>query len=102
MEKNNLYITIEAKGNKGHCCITHDDEEYIIHSLHVHDKYKHNGIGTSLMKDAEKIAKKLGAKKVYLFVHPDIWQHNWYTRIGYYDTMAETVGYFVKMKKILK
>ena len=97
-----MHFVIEAPIHKGYCCVIHDSEEYIINSLRVYDESKRQGVGTCLIKDAEKISKKLGAKEVVLFAYPNTWQHEWYKRMDYYDSQDETHGNFVKMKKKLK
>lgn len=58
-------------GNKGSIFIgkslEQEDERFWLSQLYVKDKYRHQGIGTSLIRRAIKYCKSTGIKEVYLW-----------------------------------
>ena len=98
----NLLIRVTELNGKGYCKITHNDEEYIIHSLCVLEDKRNQGIGTELLHSVEDIIFKLGGEYSYLYVREiNEWLHEWYKRLGYVDMELECDPGFIKMCKKL-
>lgn len=76
-----------------------DNDECIINSLHVDEKYRNQNVGTTLIKKAELKSLDNGALKTTLYVIKDSWMHNWYQRIGYSDTKSPCEIGYIKMEK---
>ncbi len=59
-----------------------------IHRIWVNEALRHKGIGTNLLKTAEKEAKKMQIKKVFLDTYnvqpQDFYQRNGYEEVGRY------------------
>lgn len=53
--------------------------------LNVDENRRQQGLGTSLQEVREELAKKLGGKTTFLWVHKNTWMHEWYKRRGYVD-----------------
>lgn len=78
-----------------------DKKECLIHSLVVYKGFWFKGNGTAFIKEAERIIKKEGYNKSYLYVNKLLWQHDWYKRLGYKDTTDTCEKGYVKMVKEL-
>lgn len=76
---------IEIRTKYGHICLHRyydNPEQVILTSLYVR-KNRRNGNGTHLIKQAEQIARSIGAKQIWLQAKPNSWQEQWYKRLGY-------------------
>lgn len=89
-------------GIKGHIRITYDSKNWLICSLEVEEEYRNKGIGTSLIKEAERIVHHLGGNVSYLYVKSDVWQLDWYKRLGYTITDNECEEEYLQLSKKLK
>lgn len=79
-----------------------DNESVMMDWLDVYEEYRRNGLGTTLQEIREDIARKIGAKKTYLWVHKDTWMHEWYKRRGYVDyAIYENENNAIWMEKTL-
>lgn len=61
------------------------DGVFWIMELSVSKEYREEGLGTTLMKIAEDIAKYAGGIKLRLWVEKDKWMKDWYERLGFED-----------------
>lgn len=50
--------------------------------IHTDNRYRGKGIGTKLMHLASKMAKELGAKKLYISTHPSVEAQKFYMKMG--------------------
>ena len=98
----NLYFKIKDENNKGSINILNDDGTYLIYGLKVSKFYRNEGLGSHLLKLAERTIKKLGYKEIFLYVIQNSWMHNWYKKCGYVDTNDICEENYVKMKKKLE
>lgn len=74
------------------------DERLWFSQLYVKDEYRHQGIGTSLVKRAIKYCKSNGIKEVYLWCIIEL--ITFYSRFGFICNGEGTDGY-VLMKLII-
>jgi GNAT superfamily N-acetyltransferase len=88
--------------SEGTVCIDQTIKECLIHSLRVRKEFRRKGVGTALIKEAERKIAELGYDYSNLYVNKHEWMHKWYERIGYTDTNEPTQKLFVKMEKNLK
>ena len=62
-----------------------DDPEDIIYLCNVRTMTRGKGFGNVILDLADKEARRLGYKFIYLEVLKDAWMHKWYGRHGYKD-----------------
>jgi N-acetylglutamate synthase-like GNAT family acetyltransferase len=66
-------------------------------SLFVNNEYRHNGVGTFLVKSVQEIAKQIGIKELFLYT-PNSW--DFYKKIGW--TIIERLEYKSRDVVIMK
>ena len=99
---NNKVLTIEfvtGFTEIGSVKLFFENDECIINSLHVDEKYRNLNVGTALIKKAELKSLDNGSLKTTLYVIKDSWMHNWYQRLGYSDTKSPCETGYIKMEK---
>jgi ribosomal protein S18 acetylase RimI-like enzyme len=68
--KASVFVVVEKKEICGYLSLMHNFRDGCeLHSIEVKKKFHKKGIGTSLLKMAEKETKKLGKNKLYLIVY---------------------------------
>lgn len=102
------FITWYAKGkyiydgNKGSIFIgkslEQEDDRFWLRQLYVKDNYRHQGIGTSLVKRAIKYCKSNDIKEVYLWCTIEL--ITFYSRFGF-TCDGEVLDGYVLMKLII-
>ena len=96
------YTLIMTSSGEGICSVSIDDTIRAcacIYNLSVEEKYRKRGYGNRLLKEAEKVAKTLGAKVVSLAVKKSSFMYSWYQRRGYKTLFSN--GKFVTLYKEL-
>ena len=74
---NTCFLAFSKEGPKGAPEVVgviltgHDGRRAIIHHLCVHPSYRHQGIASQLVKEAEEALKKEGISKIFGFVFKD-------------------------------
>ena len=102
IEKEELLIAKNDKTLVG--CIHLEPVSNSLHKfkmLAANPQFKGMGVGSKLIKFAEKTAIERGASKMQLellipteFIHQDkVFLHNWYSRIGYKEISEHSVDY---------
>ena len=77
-------ITIDNGNGIVNIQISDDDKERgCISGLSVAKKYRNKGLGDMLLIEAQKLAKKLGLKEVYLTAEKNSFTFEWYKRKGF-------------------
>ncbi len=93
IEKRSKAIKLFVKENGkeiGRCYIylikndLHEEPYALLEDVFVEEEYRNKGIGTMLVKDAIKLAKKLGCYKIIAtsrFSRKNV--HKWYEKLGF-------------------
>lgn len=80
------YTLIMTDGGEGICFVSIDKIEKscaYIYDLSVEEKHRRKGYGNKLLKEAENVARNLGADIVSLLAEKDKFTVDWYKRKGY-------------------
>ena len=94
--------TLVANGGIGLISISLEEEEATIHSLSIIPEERGKGLGTQLIKEAEKLVEDvIGLEFVSLSVEPGMENlKEWYERLGYVYIGEDEEGY-IEMTKWL-
>lgn len=79
-------LLIVTSGGEGMCMIYVDEKLKScasIYNLSVEERYRRNGYGTKLIKEAENASKLLGITVLTMMVKIDSFMFDWYQRLGY-------------------
>lgn len=77
------------------------ENQLYISDLHVSPNRRNEGFGRVIMRLYEDIGKLYEFKSLSLFVDPDSWTKNWYSKLGFIDTKDKCDEYFTWMNKLL-
>lgn len=98
------YTLIMMGGGEGICAVSIDEVEkscaYIYH-MSVEKKHRKKGYGNKLLKEAENVARNLGANVVSLLAEKDKFTVDWYKRRGY-NSLFSDEKYITLYKSIKK
>ena len=84
---------IMTTGGEGICIVTLDEEVKscaTIYRLSVEEKYRRNGYGKMILKEAENEAQRLGASVVSLSAKKGSFMLDWYQRSGYKPVFSDS------------
>lgn len=74
-----------------------DLETVYLFSLFVEEKYRNQGLGSTILEYAESFAREKGFNTIILKVKKDTWQEKWYESKGYcFKTQEEIFNWLEK------
>lgn len=80
------HVLIMTSGGEGTCSVSIDKIEKscaYIYDVSVEENHRKRGYGNKLLKEAENVARNLGANVVSLLAEKDKFTVDWYKRKGY-------------------